>query len=438
MTQMTKSTLLHINAGDAGTAGFAEAKNKAHELLSGLQDNVWSQLNAGGIWTGVGQPDAESVVHANVLTLTAAEALMDAGAATITSAAQGFNALQATTQDLERYAEQYGLEIFEDGYVYFAYGMATSVEQHNAAADRMQNLQEVVKQTLKTATALDLSTAASLRVVSDGAQLGTGIDTAAEASAALPGLRESVVDAIEARRQILEVAASWLPLDGTLLGVADLDAAAAQGVGIAPSLHLDKLLQSLEDGIGVTKAGPLLNVIKGDISAVYADLVLSQVALAPKAAAAADAAGKKVLSRLLGAPLRAVAGWGVLALDVGTEIAAQIAGRLAPTGEPTQFPVTTQDGTVKAQLSDRELADIANGYYFTDGYGGGTGHHDVTVSDLARAQRVGAAPWNTDFVENASGIRGSLQDWVDEHGTDDPNYGYAKAMLDDLDSALGD
>lgn len=431
MTQMTKSTLLHIDAGEGGDANFGAAKTDANNALVALERSVWQPLKAGTVWHGVGQPDAESVVHANVLALDIAKAMMEAGEAAMSTATMGFNALQMNLDYLNSYAKSMGLWVNEDGTVVW-----DEHKPHNPteAYDKQAilNLQQAVQLTLKKATALDLSTKASLQVVYEHAP--EVVDNASDAAKALPKNKQMLVDALDSKDLILEVATDWSLIGESLIGVGDLKAAGNHPLPDGVAKQLSQLDNLIIEFVGLGDAGPILNAIKGDIPSLLVDGIAFELEAIGKSA---TAVGEEVMARVAELGGRFIDGVniGMFAVDV----IAYAAGKFAPEGYPTSHPVVDHNGNVKASVNDFQLSHIAAHYYDNSGYDGGT-LSEATVADLARAQQLGATDGGpVDYVHEATNVRDELQHWLDTHkdlSGDDPDRRYAEGLLADLNEAI--
>lgn len=430
MSQMTKSTLLHIDSGGGGSANFAQAGVDANNALVTLEDLVWRPLMGRASWDGVGQADAESVVHTNVLALNIGKAMLEAGAVAMRAATSGFSALQVNLDRLNVYAKSMGCWVNEDGTVVWdEHNPHKPIEIYDADTVKQTNLQLAVQQTLKLATALDLSTTASLQVVYDHAP--EVVDNAADAAKALPKNKQTLVGALDSRESVLEMAAGWSLVGDSLLGVADLQAAGTNPLpdGVAKQvLQLDDLL---EDVAALTPAGPLLDALKGDVPALLVDGIAVELEAIGKGA---TVVGDELLAKVAGLSARLV-GTGVNVAILLMDLVAA----LAPEGYPTTHPVVDHNGEVKGNVNDFELSHIAAHYYDNFGYDGGA-LSDATVADMARAQQLGATgPAPVDYVQEATQVRDDLRDWLNRHkdlSFDDPDRRYAEGLLADLDAAI--
>lgn len=433
MGQMTKSTLLHILSGGGGTAGFGDAKKHATGGRSAFEQPVWSPIKNQVHWRGVGQPDAEAVTHTNALALNIGEAMMEAGAAAMGAATLGFSTLAANLADLNDYAKSFGCWVNEDGTVVWDEKnpkKPTTIYDEDTV--KQTNVQLAIQQTLKTATLLDHGTKASMQTVYDNAP--DVVDNAADAAKALPGNKKILADALNDRQQILEVSANFYLIDRNgLIGVDELEAAGGNPLadGVATQVSdLDKLIQG---AIGLTKAGPLLNLLKADLPAIIVDGLLMK---ADAAAAGATAAGRTAAADLLKLPGRVLGVVGIT--QFVADVAVYAAGKLAPDGAPTEHSVVSHDGDVKAHVGDAELAGIASEYYSPTGNGN---HKAESVADLAHLQRLGALDeGDENFRAQAVDTRDGLQAWLDEHkdlSSDDPDRVYAEGLLAELDASIG-
>ncbi|MQA77045.1 MAG: hypothetical protein GEV10_00950 [Streptosporangiales bacterium] len=430
MGQMTKSTLLHIGSDGGGSAGFGDAKTRATSGLSAFEQPVWAQVKRGVVWSGVGQPDAESVTHTNALALNIGQAMMESGGAAMEAATLGFSKLEDNLRELNDHAKSFGSWVNEDGTVVWDENnpkKPTSIYDEDTI--RQTNVQLAIQQTLKTATLLDHGTMASMQTVYDNAP--EVVDNAADAAEALPSNKKTLVEALDARQQILEVSASFYLIDRNgLLGVADVKAAGgnpfADGVAEQVS-ELDKLVQG---AIGLTKAGPLLNLLKADLPAIIVDGLLVK---AGAAAAGAEAAGRKAAAEILKMPGRVLGVAGVA--QFVADLAVFAAGKLAPDAQPTEFDVITHNGEPKATVGDQQLAGIASGYYSPTGIGNDQAE---SVADLAHLQRLDALPEGSeDFRAQAIETRDQLQAWLDEHPDMSTDTVYAQGLIEELDACIG-
>lgn len=431
MGQMTKSTLLHLLEGEEDDHGFIAAQQAATEALAAFEEPVWRTIQSQTVWSGVGQPDAELVLHNNTLSLDISQVMMESAAATMTAAVHGFTTLSANLWRLNSYAKELGAWVTEGGTVGWDDKNPKRPADPIGPDDEFRriNTESAVQQTLKLATTLDKSTKASLDVVYRRAPEVT----IAPSSDALARNRQTFVDALDDRQAILEVAATWYLLDDySLLGVDDVRAAGGQPFPEGVTKHLEELDLILK-GIGLTSAGPLVSLLQGDLAGALLGGVMAGAAVVGKRT---TDIGVKIATRLITLPGKylGVAG----AAQFFAEVAVYAAGKLAPEGEPTSHPVVTHDGQVKAQVNDRELAGLGSAYYSPTGAGNDKGE---SVAELAHLQRVGAlGEGSDDFVAQAKQTRADLQTWLAEHqdlSSDDPDRIYAEGLIKELDASIG-
>lgn len=424
---MTKSALLHATSAHDGTGGYREARDAANNALASF-DPIYQAIRGGSggvpIWTGEGQPEAATTLQISQLALNTTAIQMDTGAQVVLGLSNAIATLRPNLEDLNDRAKSQRLWVEEDGTVVHGRDFEATADSSPYWEGERLKLEAAIKQTLSLATAADLSAKAAFEMLAGNEPFLA--DTAY--APALTANKDALDQALADRQQIVENAATWQALDSMMLTtVQNID----DGVDLTQINENTRLLGQVIERIlseGHPMAGPVLDLIKGDVDALLQANVLAALEIG------ATLTAEEALARLLKIPARvsAVAGAAILATEVVMALVAQV----SPDAQ-AKPAVIDGDGNVKAHVDDQQLASLASGYY-SPAQGNATHDGSGTVADLAYQQRLnGRGADEADWVGEAEQTRSNLLAWLSDN-KDSPDAGYAEGLIKELDIALGD